>query len=35
MGYDARTKKRRYVRVTIRGSYKDAQRVRAELLRQR
>jgi len=35
MGYDARTRKRRYVRVTIRGSYKDAQRVRAELLRQR
>lgn len=35
MGYDARTGKRRYVRVTIRGSYKEAQRVRAELLRQR
>jgi len=35
LGYDSRTKKRKYVRVTIRGSYRDAQRVRAELLRKR
>lgn len=35
VGYDSRAKKRRYVRVTVRGSYKDAQRVRAELLRKR
>jgi len=35
VGYDSRAKRRRYVRVTVRGSYKDAQRVRAELLRKR
>ncbi|MDW8008340.1 MAG: tyrosine-type recombinase/integrase [Chloroflexota bacterium] len=35
MGYDSRQKKRTYIRVTVRGTYKDAQRVRAELLRRR
>lgn len=35
MGYDSRQRKRKYIRVTVRGTYKDAQRVRAELLRRR